>query len=51
MSVTRNAAIAYVSGIRDIQEIKHKDDRHTVPEWIIITRSSYRRLKTHGMMA
>lgn len=38
MSVTRNAAIAYVSGIRDIQEINHKGDHHTVSEWLIITR-------------
>jgi hypothetical protein len=38
MSVTRKAAIAYVDGIRDLQELQHKDDRHTVPEWLIITR-------------
>lgn len=45
MSVTRNAAIAYVSSVRDLQEIQHKDDRHTVPEWLIIARRQLQKVE------
>lgn len=45
MSVTRNAAIAYVSEIRDIQELQHKDDQHTVPEWLIIIRHQLQKVE------
>lgn len=45
MSVTRNAAIAYVSGIRDLQELQHKGDQHTVPEWLIITRRQLQKVE------
>lgn len=37
MSVTRNAAVQYVTDICDLQKLKHGDDQHTVPEWITIT--------------
>lgn len=45
MSVTRKAAITYVEGIRDLQEIKHKGDKHTVPEWLIITRRQLQKVE------
>lgn len=45
MSVTRNAAIAYVSSVRDIQELQHKDDQHTVPEWLIIARRQLQKVE------
>lgn len=45
MSVTRNAAIAYVSSVRDLQELKHKGDQHTVPEWLIIVRKQLQKVE------
>jgi hypothetical protein len=36
--ITRAKAFEYVSALRDIQDIKHGGDKHTVPEWLIIMR-------------
>jgi hypothetical protein len=35
---TREQAIEYVSGIRTIQDLKHPDHTHTIPEWLLIIR-------------
>lgn len=35
---TREKALEYVSGIRDVQDAKHPGHTHTLPEWILITR-------------
>lgn len=45
MSVTRNAVIAYVSKVRDLQELKHNSDPHTVAEWLIITRRQLQKVE------
>lgn len=36
--IPQKDAIKFIVALREIQEIKHKGDKHTVPEWIIITR-------------
>lgn len=36
--ITRAKAFEFVSSLRDIQDLKHGDDQHTVPEWLIIIR-------------
>lgn len=45
MSTTRKAAIAYVESVRDLQELKHTGDKHTVPEWLIITRRQLQKVE------
>lgn len=35
---TRTQALRYLSEIRDIQELKHRGDKHSISEWTLIIR-------------
>lgn len=36
--ITKKRALKHVGEIRDLQDLKHGKETHTVPEWIIIIR-------------
>lgn len=36
--ITQKQAIEYVVGIRKIQDLKHGNHKHSLPEWLLILR-------------
>jgi len=43
--ISQKKALEAVAGVRKIQDIKHGDHKHTVPEWLLILEKQLTRAK------